>query len=102
MEIARESKTVALMQASQGAEKTIMRRWIVETKPHPSRTAAEAMVFSSVDTKQSHPQGHRIYAIVNDDKPHSVSETQLDAMREHEVHPVQWTKRDQARQEFAA
>ena len=70
--------------------------------PHPSRPAAEAMVFSSVDTKQSRPQGCRVHAIVNDDKPHSVSETQLDAMREHEAHPVQWTKRDQARQEFAA
>ena len=68
---------------------------------HPSRPAAEAMVFSSVDTKKSRPQGYRIYAIVNDE-PHSVSEAQLDAMREHEAHPVQWTKREQARQEFAA
>ena len=68
---------------------------------HPSRLAAEAMVFSSVDTKKSCPQGYRIYAIVNDES-HSVSEAQLDAMREHEAHPVQRTKREQARQEFAA
>ena len=29
---------------------------------HPNRAAAEAMVFSSVDTKKSRPQGYRVYA----------------------------------------
>ena len=35
--IARESETVALMRAGQGAEKTIMRRWVAETRLHRGR-----------------------------------------------------------------
>ena len=32
--LARESETIALMRAGQGAEKTVMRRWMAETKLH--------------------------------------------------------------------
>ena len=32
--MARESETIALMRAGQGAEKTVMRRWVAETKLH--------------------------------------------------------------------
>ena len=35
--IARESETIALMRAGQGAEKTLMRRWVAETKLHRGR-----------------------------------------------------------------
>ena len=80
-------------------------RCLLRLISHPSRPAAEAMAFSSVDTKKSRPQGYRICAIVNDE-PHSVSETQLetqlDTMRKHEVCPLRWTASDQARQELAA
>ena len=35
--LARESETIALMRAGQGAEKTMMRRWVAETKLHRGR-----------------------------------------------------------------
>ncbi len=35
--MARESETIALMRASQGAEKMVMRRWVAETKLHRGR-----------------------------------------------------------------
>ena len=35
--IARESETIALMRAGQGAERTVMRRWVAETKLHRGR-----------------------------------------------------------------
>ncbi len=35
--IARESETIALMRGGQGAERTVMRRWIAETKFHRGR-----------------------------------------------------------------
>ena len=35
--LARESETIALMRAGQGAEKTVMRRWVAETKLHRGR-----------------------------------------------------------------
>ena len=35
--LARESESIALMRAGQGAEKTLMRRWIAETKLHRGR-----------------------------------------------------------------
>ena len=67
----------------------------------PNRTAAEAMVFSFIDTKESRPQDSCVYAILND-KLHPVPETQLDAMREHKVYLLRWTASDQARQALAA
>ena len=52
--MARESEAIALMRAGQGAEKTIMRGWIAETKLHGGRLnegqkAAVKMVLSSKD-----------------------------------------------------
>ena len=35
--MARESETIALMRAGQGAEKTVMRRWVAETRLHRGR-----------------------------------------------------------------
>ena len=35
--LARESETIALMRAGQGTEKTVMRRWVAETKLHRGR-----------------------------------------------------------------
>ncbi len=35
--LARESETIALMRAGQGAEKTVMRRWVAETRLHRGR-----------------------------------------------------------------
>ncbi len=35
--LARESETIALMRAGRGAEKTVMRRWVAETKLHRGR-----------------------------------------------------------------
>ena len=35
--LARESETIALMRAGQGAENTVMRRWVAETKLHRGR-----------------------------------------------------------------
>ena len=35
--LAQESETIALMRAGQGAEKTVMRRWVAETKLHRGR-----------------------------------------------------------------
>ena len=52
--LARESETIALMRAGQGAEKTIMRGWIAETKLHGGRLNegqkdAVKMILSSKD-----------------------------------------------------
>ena len=52
--MARESEAIALMRAGQGAERSIMRRWIAETKLHRGRLnegqkEAVKMVLSSKD-----------------------------------------------------
>ena len=52
--MARESETIALMKAGQGAEKTIMRGWIAETKLHGGRLnegqkQAVKLILSSKD-----------------------------------------------------
>lgn len=74
---------------------------IVRAISRPNRDTALAMVFSWIDTKEVRPPESRAYAILNDSE-HVISESVLDAMRNHEVRPVLWSGRDQVRQDFAA
>lgn len=74
---------------------------IVKAINRPSRDTAQAMAFSWIDTREVRPLESRAYALLNDSE-HPVSESVLDAMRNYDVRPVLWSKRDQVRQEFAA
>ncbi|MCY4290961.1 MAG: DUF1829 domain-containing protein [Roseovarius sp.] len=58
----------------------------------PNRNAAQVMAFSWSDIKKVRSPGARAYAILNDSEK-TVSNNVLDAMRNYEVHPIQWSNR---------
>jgi len=74
---------------------------IVRAINRPSRDAAQAMVFSWIDTREVRKSDSRAYAILNDAQQ-SVSADVMDALHSYEVHPVLWTHRNDAREELAA
>lgn len=67
----------------------------------PTRDNAQAMVFSWIDTKEVRSSESRAYAILNDSEK-AVSQNILDAMQNYEVHPLQWSNRDEALDDLAA
>jgi len=74
---------------------------ILQTINRPSRDTAQALAFSWIDTKEVRPANSRAYAFLNDSE-HAPSGTVLDALRNYDLNPVLWSKRDQSRQELAA
>lgn len=68
---------------------------------HPGRDAAQAMVFSWLDTRDVRAPDSRAYAVLNDSE-RPVSPDVIDALRSYEVHPVFWIRRAEVREELAA
>lgn len=67
----------------------------------PTRDAAQTMAFAWVDVRDDRPPESRAYAILNDsDRP--VGKAVLDAMRNYDVTPLPWSRRNEAREELAA
>lgn len=74
---------------------------IVRAINHPSRTAAQALVFAWLDTKEVRPSDSRAYAILNDSE-RPISSSVTDAMRSYDIQLVPWSQRDKIKQELAA
>jgi hypothetical protein len=74
---------------------------ILRTVNRPSKTTAEILVFSWIDTKEVRPPESQAYALLNDTEQ-TPAATVVDALRSYDVHPVLWSKREDVRQELAA
>lgn len=74
---------------------------ILKTINRSSRDTAEALAFSWIDTKEVRPLNSRAYAFLNDSE-HTPTSSVLDALRNYDVNPIVWSKREQARQELSA
>lgn len=74
---------------------------ILQTINRPSRDTAQAVAFSWIDTKEVRPANSRAYAFLNDSEhlPHA---SVLDALRNYNVNPVSWSKREEMKEELAA
>ena len=58
-------------------------------------------VFAWIDTRETRARESRAYAILNDnEKPVPLSD--LNALRNHDVHPVPWSEREKVREELVA
>ncbi len=73
---------------------------ILRTINRPNRDTAEAVAFSWIDTKDVRPPDSRAYAFLNDAEQ-TIPATVLDALRNYDVRPVPWTKREDVRLELA-
>ncbi len=74
---------------------------ILQAINRPSRDTAQALAFAWYDTKEVRPPDSKVYAILNDSEQ-TVSGAVLDALRNYEIHPVPWSKRQDVQEELAA
>ena len=74
---------------------------IVQTINRPNRDTAEAMVMAWIDTREVRPPDSTAFAFLND-SDHEVPSGVLEALKNYDVAPVLWTRREDAREELAA
>jgi len=74
---------------------------ILQTINRPSRETAQSVAFSWIDTKEVRPDNSRAYAFLNDSE-HVPSASVIDALKNYDVNPVFWSRRDEVREELAA
>jgi hypothetical protein len=74
---------------------------ILQTMNRPSRETAQAVAFSWIDTKEVRPANSRAYAFLNDSE-HAPTASVLDALKNYDVSPVLWSRREELREELAA
>ncbi|HEX9020567.1 MAG TPA: DUF1829 domain-containing protein, partial [Nitrospirota bacterium] len=67
----------------------------------PSRDTAQSLAFSWIDTKEVRPPNSRAYAILNDSE-HAPTVTVLDALKNYDVSPILWSRREEVKEELAA
>ena len=74
---------------------------IVQTINRPNRDTAQSVVLSWIDTKEVRSPESRAYALLNDSE-YSVSSGVEEALRNYEVRPVPWSRRENVMEELAA
>jgi hypothetical protein len=74
---------------------------IVQAVNRPTRDSAEAFIYAWSDTRGVRASNSRAYAILNDFEQ-SVSSGVMDAFRNYQIEPVQWSAREQMVAELAA
>jgi len=74
---------------------------ILQAINRPSRDMAQAVAFSWVDTKEVRPSDSKAYAFLNDTES-AVPPGVLDALRNYDVRPISWSRREDVREELAA
>ena len=74
---------------------------IVQTINRPSRETAQRVAFSWIDTKEVRPDNSRAYAFLND-TDHVPSASVIDALKNYDVNPVLWSRRNEAQEELVS
>ena len=74
---------------------------ILQTINRPSRDTAQVVAFSWIDTKEVRPAFSQAFAFLNDSE-HEPSASVIDALKNYDVQPVQWSKREKIRDLLAA
>jgi hypothetical protein len=74
---------------------------IVRAINRPSRETAQAVAFAWIDTREVRSTDSRAYALLNDHE-RVVPPAVVDALRNYDVCPILWSKREEISQEWAA
>jgi hypothetical protein len=74
---------------------------IVQTINRPSRETAQRVAFSWIDTKEVRPDNSRAYAFLNDSEQ-VPSASVIDALKNYDVNPVLWSRRNVAQEELVS
>ena len=74
---------------------------VIQTINRPSRDTAEALAWAWIETREARPPESKAYAFLND-SDHTISASVVDALRNYDVKPIPWSKREEARLDLAA
>jgi len=73
---------------------------ILHTINRPNRDTAQVLAFSWIDTKEVRPTDSKAYAFLND-SDQMISTSVVDALRNYDVNPILWSRREEVRKELA-
>jgi hypothetical protein len=74
---------------------------VIRAINRPSKETEQALVFACLDTREVRPSESVAYALLNDaERP--VPLDVIEALKNYEVNPVPWSRRDSIRLEFAS
>ncbi len=73
---------------------------IIQTISRPNREMAESLAFKWVDTREVRPPESSAYALLNDDR--SFSSGVVDALRNYDITPILWSKKQDFQEELVA
>ena len=68
---------------------------------NPNKNYAQSFILGWIDTREVRPTGSIAYALLNDAE-RTVPTDVIEALRNYEVNPIPWSKRDSVRLEFAS
>jgi len=74
---------------------------LIKAINNPTKDAAQSLIFSWLDTRDTRPQDSAAIAVLNDNE-RGVTESVLEALRQYNVQPVLWSARDKSFEELAA
>ncbi len=74
---------------------------IIKAINRPSKETAMSLVLSWIDSKEVRPEYSRAYAFLNDTEKQAPSDV-ITAFKNYDVKPILWSRREEARDEFAA
>jgi hypothetical protein len=74
---------------------------ILQTINRPNRDNAQVVAFSWIDTKEVRPRDSKAYVFLNDSEQ-TIPVEVVNALRNYDVQPIPWSKRDDVREELAA
>lgn len=74
---------------------------VLQAINRPSRDTAQAIAFAWIDTKEVRSFNSRAYAFLNDSEQ-SISADVIDALRNYDVKPILWSRREDVREELMA
>ena len=74
---------------------------ILQAINRPTRDSAQTFIYAWNDTREVRPPASKAYAVLND-LEQSISGGVLDAFRNYQIHPVQWSHRGDVVTELAA
>lgn len=74
---------------------------MIQAVNHPDRNAAKALAFAWIDTRDARSEGATAYALLNDSQQ-TVLPSVLTALKEYDINPLLWSKRDRFVNKLAA
>ncbi|PCJ61610.1 MAG: hypothetical protein COA65_01265 [Rhodospirillaceae bacterium] len=74
---------------------------IIRAINNPNRNTAQNLIMACLDTREVRPENSVSYAFLNDNE-RAISSTVTDALKNYQIMPVLWSRREEIREKLAA